>query len=239
METKPEPRLSSNPSAVAQTVGLRQIVVTIGAKRHNPSILNPDFLKINQIVPSEWELAESPICVEPHSEVSFTNGIKIVAEFEAISFSEAVNPDNELDLCVPSMAKSYIELLPHVDYTGAGIEIRGDISMSESEVDDFFFRKLVRRGTWNQIDGRSARVGLRVYYPIENGHLILTIAPAAREAEEGRLLTVLFFGGILRRQANAEDQPRRFGQVLDFISHWSGDIDLYLKVVNERFLAEG
>jgi hypothetical protein len=239
MKQEQPQNFSSTQAGAGQTVVLHEIVVTVEARRHNPSILNPDFLIINRIVPSEWELAESPICVEPHAEVHFKNGVKIVAEFEAIGFSEAVTEGKPACLRTPPMAESYVKLLPHVDYTGAGLEIRGDVAMLETDMEDFFYGKLIRPGPWDRLSGHRARVGLRFSYPIENGHFILTVAPAVRETGKGDLVSVVFFGGTLRRQAIAEDQPARFGQVLAFINQWAQDVDLYLKLVNDSFLSRG
>ena len=62
------------------TLDIQELAAVVVARNHNPTILNPDFLKYNNIVPANWELAESPLCTPPVAQVKYTNGISIVAQ---------------------------------------------------------------------------------------------------------------------------------------------------------------
>jgi hypothetical protein len=44
---------------------IQDLTLVVVARNHNPTILNPDFLKSTHIVPEHWELAAPPFCVEP------------------------------------------------------------------------------------------------------------------------------------------------------------------------------
>ena len=54
---------------------LHEIAVVIVGKTHNPSILNPDFLRHNKIVPEDMKPASGPVDV-----VSTPVGSRIVYE---------------------------------------------------------------------------------------------------------------------------------------------------------------
>jgi hypothetical protein len=42
-----------------KTLALYELAVVLVARNHNPTILNPDFLKFNGMVPDNWELNQS------------------------------------------------------------------------------------------------------------------------------------------------------------------------------------
>lgn len=46
---------------MSASVDLQELAIVLTAKNHNPSILNPDFLKCSGIIPSEWELSRQPL----------------------------------------------------------------------------------------------------------------------------------------------------------------------------------
>jgi hypothetical protein len=57
------------------------------------SILNPDFLKYNQIVPMEWNLGMPPISTPSLSQVVFNNGFNIIAQGDRITFLQSFEPN--------------------------------------------------------------------------------------------------------------------------------------------------
>jgi len=59
---------------------ISELAIVVAAQNHNPTILNPDFLKHSQIVPKEWVLREPPLCTEPLARVAYTNGVTLVAQ---------------------------------------------------------------------------------------------------------------------------------------------------------------
>ena len=65
---------------------IRELSVVIAGRHHNPSILNPDFLKLNQIVPQDWQLLQSPFCSDMISQVVFNNGVAVVSQQDKIIF---------------------------------------------------------------------------------------------------------------------------------------------------------
>jgi len=76
--------------SINKKVILTELGIVIVAQNHNPTILNPDFLKRNKIVPENWELACPPICLPPVARVSFTKGVNIFSQPERIIFDAPV-----------------------------------------------------------------------------------------------------------------------------------------------------
>jgi len=74
------------------TVDTREFSIVVVAKSHNPTILNPDFLKDNEIVPANWELEKPPVCLEPVAEIVFKNKVRIIAQLDKLIFLRMLRP---------------------------------------------------------------------------------------------------------------------------------------------------
>ena len=73
-----------------KTVITEELSIVVVARNHNPTILNPDFLRYNEIVPPDWELAGPPVCVELMAQVAYSNSVKIVSQFDKVIFTETL-----------------------------------------------------------------------------------------------------------------------------------------------------
>lgn len=99
-----------------------EFAIVLAANSNNPTILNPDFLRYNKIINDSWELKQPPICTEPFAQVSYKNGVSITSQLDKVIFvvSDIVKNGEQFDdIC--DIAKKYINLIVHVDYTGIGI----------------------------------------------------------------------------------------------------------------------
>lgn len=83
------------------TVDTREFSIVVVAKSHNPAILNPDFLKDNEIVPANWELEKPPVCLEPVAEIVFKNKVRIIAQLDKLIFSENVKAKSKKSFVTP------------------------------------------------------------------------------------------------------------------------------------------
>lgn len=95
---------SSRSEKMENLVRIQNLSVVVAARSHNPTILNPDFLKYNKIVPMDWELESNPICADPVAQVKFTNGISITAEMNKVVFSEQKSSKEPSDFITPEIA---------------------------------------------------------------------------------------------------------------------------------------
>lgn len=102
---------------------LETVSVVVTAEYHNPSILNADFLKSHNIVPTDWTVAET-LTTPALSVVKYANGVEwnvdqsrlIVAETKGLAFGHASE-------CHQLMTK-YLGVLPHVPYRALGLNCR-------------------------------------------------------------------------------------------------------------------
>lgn len=149
------------------------IAVVVTAEENNPTILHPEFLRSQNIVPKEWEIAEGPICTPPFSMVKFANGLLFTVESKKLQV-EDTEPPKDYSLSVAhNYALKYLQALPHVLYTGVGINLKGFIEWKES--DKLVIERFLKTGPWNDDALSPEGFGLRLVYPVGKGILRLSI----------------------------------------------------------------
>ncbi len=116
--------------------------VVVLAQFHNPSILNPDFLKINKIVDEKWEVAES-ITTTPFSQTRFKNGISVTVDNERMNITQIIQGEYQEDSPIYDIASEYIKILEHVKYTAMGLnwDILIPVKDSSSWMIEHFLKK--------------------------------------------------------------------------------------------------
>jgi hypothetical protein len=209
---------------------LVQFSVVVVGRTHNPSILNPDFLAINEIVPREWKWeVDQTITTPPLAMVRYKNGVVVVVEPNKLQVVDTSDKQEPSSSRIVAIATRYTETLPHVRYTAVGINFH---SIAERTMPgEFLKEQFVKSGPWDSIDHPLKAVGLRFVYPIDEGRLILSLdAGEVEKAEEGspKTATVLFVRGNFHRDCH--DYPAT-NKVSSFLGHAEADWSFYEKVL--------
>lgn len=156
------------------TKKLLQCSIVVLATDHNPTILNPDFLQLQKIVPKdwEWELASPPITTPPFSTVQYESGVSISVESNKLQVVDnKVSEPTESKIV--ALVKRYVEVVPHVRYTAVGINFRSAIEMDDA--DTFMKAQFLKGGAWDTEENPMKSVGLKFVYPITSGRLVMSI----------------------------------------------------------------
>lgn len=161
-------------------------VVVVGGD-HNPTILNPDFLAIREIVPKEWEweVADPAITTPPFAIVRYTNGTSITVERNKLQVADSSVGNDPMDSKVPEIARRYVNTLPHVRYTAVGINFHSIVEVPDPET--FLKGRFLKLGPWDGPAHPLAAVGLRLVYPISGGRIVFSLdAGEAEHTDEDR-----------------------------------------------------
>jgi len=123
--------------------------VVVAGEVHNPTILNPDFLAIREIVPREWgwEVAGPAITTPPFAIVRYTNGVSITVEHNKLQVADLSVDDDPTGSKATEVARRYVNTLPHVRYTAVGINFH-----SVAEVPDpatSLKTRFLKSGPWD------------------------------------------------------------------------------------------
>ena len=112
---------------------LLQFSIVVLATDHNPTILNPDFLRLQEIVPADWgwDLASPPITTPPFATVQYESGVSISVESNKLQVA-----DNKIteptESKIIAMVKRYVAVIPHVRYTAVGINFRSAVELDDA-----------------------------------------------------------------------------------------------------------
>ncbi len=145
---------------------------------HNPTILNPDFLASQRIVPKSWgwEVAET-ITTPPLAMVRYENGVNVTVEQNKIQITDPNVEDGPERSKITEIAAAYIEILPHVRYTAVGNNFQSLIPRTNPG--DYLKERFLKEGEWTKSPSDLDAVGVKLSYPlVPVGQLVLSIDAA-------------------------------------------------------------
>lgn len=220
---------------------LTQFSIVIIARNNNPSILNPDFLKINQIVPQDWEISSPIFTTEEISQVTYKNKINIQVQTDRLIFNEAINENNYQGL-TPNIATKYLDVLPHVNYYALGINLISHIiADSPEEIDNYLRELILCPGDWKKFKNVYPNPSFSFNYPFEDHIINITINPAKIKSEttDEYKSVILFSGNIHRDFSELEDLEKQRTEIKQFLNFWEKDLENYQNLINNCLLNRG
>ncbi len=220
-------------------IDTREIAIVVVASNHNPTILNPDFLKYNSIVQADWDLSRSPICIEPMAEVAFNSGVKITAQIDKVIFHENVKDGNITNLNIPDIAVKYTTTLPHVEYKAIGINFRGHIILGENlSPQEYMINSLIVKGPWSDYGISPVQSKITFSFSLEDSMSNLTMEQKSIKIANDVQIPVLFFGSNFHHELEGQNREERLGSLIKIINNWEIDCDKFHELVNSVFFNE-
>lgn len=209
-----------------------EISIVVVAANHNPTILNPDFLLFNSIVPEDWELAEHPLCTIPLAQVVYKNGFKIISQLEKVIFSESLQDKRLEESNVSSIAKKYAEKLPHVNYTAVGINPTGHIVFNtREELQAYILRTFFTPSPWKQFKGGPREASCKFSYQLDTTKFNLTIEERALNVFEDQSLPVLAISANFHHEITASNPNDNLQMLVEILDNWLNDVQIYTEFV--------
>jgi hypothetical protein len=218
---------------------MEHLAIVILAKNHNPTILNPDFLKYNKIVPEDWSLASAPICAEVVSEVIYTNGVQVTAQFDKLVFRQLYEDNASAHLLVPDIAAQYVHTIRHVDYRAIGINPKGYvITDSQEKASQFVLQKCIAPGPWKEFPSEPQSASVKFVYPCTNGIISVFVEDASLTLSERESKPVVSFNANVHRDLSAFGEDR-LERMIEILHATQQDVDMFRELVARNFLYEG
>jgi len=166
-----------------EPISLMNISVVVVAEQHNPTILHPSFLYGQKIVPGEWKIVEGPICTPAFSLVGFDGGISFRVEQSKLQIVDTAPHGDGSDSVVSTLAKAYVEKLPHVHYKAVGVNFAA-FSICEN-CSNYMVERFLKSGPWNGEELKPLAAGVHLTYQLDNATLNLSLRPGYRQDSEG------------------------------------------------------
>jgi hypothetical protein len=222
-------------------INLQELAIVIAVTEIDPTLITPEFLKYSQIVPSDWEIVGQPIRNFQGSQMTFQNGVSVIAQPQRISFAELAVDKDPATLLSYQVAMKLVDILPSLNYVGVGINLRGyiDFGTDTRQARDFMFQNLLAPGAWKQLGNAPVQAGLNLGYTFENRRLNLTINEAVLQNTENQTSAIALFNGNFDYDVATTVLPSEHAQrIKEIVSNWQGDLELYKEVIGQFMLAD-
>jgi hypothetical protein len=219
-----------------QNLIIQELAIVIAVEKIDPTLITPEFLSMTQIVPSEWEVLGQPMRSHEGSQITYQQGISIVAQPQRISFVELIIDKDPESIEVIKIAKSLVKILANLKFAGIGINFRGylDFSGQEAEAHRFMFSHLLASGDWQNIGIAPVQAGINLGYAFPGKKLNLTINEATVQQPDRSAVPIILFSGNFDYELNATENSADLAKLGQVLADWQKDMQLYKDVV-EKF----
>lgn len=230
----------TNSKTPPQIREIQELSIAISAKNLNPTMLSEDFLKFSGIIGQDWELAKQPVLGPNLSQVTFQNGISIVAQPRTVTFMEAIANKTPDQLNIPNIAQQYIAKLPNAEYQGLSISPKILIPFPNTQdgARQYITKTLLAPGPWQDFGNSPVQAGLNLFYQLNRCQLTLNINEAKIALSEQTTIPALLFAGNFNYNVDNINQPERIQQLIQNIKNWQSDFKDFQEIVKQRFLAQ-
>ncbi len=203
--------------------------IVITAETFNPTILNPDFLRVKNIVPEDWDwqLSAAPISTPPFAIVSYDSGVSLLVETTKFQVVERGQQVNVTESKISNIAKKYIEVLEHTPYKEIGINLTSFIELENPN--HFIKEKFTKEGDWDNESFKLKETGLSFIYEINEGSFNLKINKGAFKDKEYDKSGIILYGNFHR---SCKDIPKHeiYKELIKHIENRQKDIEYFNKI---------
>lgn len=222
-----------------QPLVIQEFVIVLAAKNHNPSLLNPDFLKYSGIVPTDWELARPPVSSRNVTSITFKEGISIVAEPNRVLFKETIENKAAAEIIVPDLARKYVQSLPKLEYLGLAFNLLGYTSYENQPEAPrkYVTEKLLSPGNWQEVGTTPMQATVNLVYTLERSVLNLSVNSGSLRFPDEKTVPVVLFTGNFGYNINSPSEEERLLRISQLIENWQADLETYKDIINTKFLA--
>lgn len=229
-----------DPNSLAQTKDIQELAIAISAKNLTPTMLSEDFLKFSGIVPSEWEASKQPVLTPNLAQITFQNGVNIVAQPRSINFMEGIGNKKAEEIEIPKIARQYVEKLPNAEYQSLSISPKSLVPLpgSQDAARKYITGILLAPGSWQEIGKAPMQAAINLLYELEGCQLTLNINEAKLQLAEGKALPGLLFSGSFNYNISGNTPPERMQGLTRSLDRWQSDWKVFREIVHEKFLGQ-
>lgn len=221
-----------------------ELAIGVAAQNHNPTVLNADFLAYNRIVPETWVPNEDRLSTPVLSQVAYEDqGVSIVSQPDKVHFTRRngdLRASSEPDLA--GVAISYVNALPHVEYTAMAVNVEGHVIVPEGieAARGEIVERYLAAGAWHSFGDGIDEAVVTLAYDLDPATLRLSISPAlfvaAGEDEAAREVPVIRYSAHFQVDVSGEGREARLADLVGKLGRWREWLDVYLELVEGKLL---
>ncbi len=202
--------------------------IVIIANAHNPSIINPDFLKHNEIVNADLKPIDV-LCTPPFSQIRYDDNITIVIDQERLNISDLKESRIPLESPIPRIALKYMNILKYVPYKAVGINFKGFYDFSHMPPEHFLLNRFIKDAP--ELDGVQPVIGLKFNYKMNNFVHNLELEPATITRKKEKRS----FPGLSIRGNFHYDQRQDLEGISEFVNTYGVLYDTLIRTLTKIF----
>lgn len=224
---------------MSQSLVNQDLIIVVAAPNHPSSILNPDFLKYSNIVPSDWSIAR-PTSNRASGQVTYSNGVSIVAEPNRVIFIQPMSDTNSEKLAIADIASKYTQTLPNIEFQAVGINPRGYVLFpgSQDAARKYITETLMSVGDWQSEGEEPMRASLNLVYKFKRAPFYLNVAEASLRNPDETSTPIVIFSGSFSYELEGDSSAEKLNNLHECIDNWQTDLQAYSDIVNDKFIAK-
>ena len=199
-----------------------------------PSSLNPEFLRYNQIIGEDWKI-ETPVVVEPRfSRVRYDNGVVVAASRDQVTFTQTKRPLELGEVVCPSMALRFLSLMPwSAEYRIVSLDPTARIQLPKPTSDESP-SLLAGIGQRFPFDDAFPRVQARLSYDFEERSITLYVGE--QERQDDGTSSELHFSAHIHRDVPSTVREEQLEYVRSILEAWEQDLADFDRLVTGFYL---
>ncbi|MBW1946871.1 MAG: hypothetical protein JRI33_02925 [Deltaproteobacteria bacterium] len=196
------------------------------AKFHNPSILNPDFLVKNNIVPRDWKAIEV-LTSPPFSTIKYDKKVIFLLDQERFEIrKECEGFLTNYD--IHRFASKYVRTLPHVNYTSVGLNWH--ISVENDNPDKFLIERFINPTSLKDTESELIHAFIKLSFKLNGIVCNVDLAPG-----KARTTSRDFYNAIIINVNFHYQGPFSSKQIVDIVRDWK-DRENYTKQIIPKLI---
>lgn len=213
-------------------LALVEISVVLLASPTDPSILNPDFLRHNEIIDKTLELKAPAISTPMFSRIEFDEEIVVSAEPNRFVFEQKVSHLEEGDIAVLDIVNRFLGVVVHPNYSAIGINPKAIRTSGRSEKFEIA-NALIEGGAWMAFKDVVPEVQLKAVYNFEKRRISLDVSGIRLEDENGSIHQGLLYQANIHRDLQGTNGTERIEEAQAVISACREDIADFHRLVDK------
>jgi hypothetical protein len=223
--------------AQEQNLQIQELAIVLGAVNFKPTLLNPDAMVVAGILPGDWELARQPVLTPQVAQLSFKNGVNLLAQGNILTISEGIQPGQEAR--VTAIAQQYMVKMENAGYQTLSISPKALIGFANSPEDisrRFIVEQLIAPGPWRDLS-QPMQAKVEFSYPLDRCFFNLSIVEARIQTDQS-VMPAILFNGNFTYNLPADNPAQAIQTGITRLQAWMEDWSFFQEVIQQRFLSQ-
>ena len=208
---------------------LHEYFIVVTARGHNPTIINPDFLLIQNIVKKEWGWATKGdvITTPPFASVIYNSEVALDVQADRLRVSHKTDDPTKSE--INEIVTNYVQTLKHIPYQAIGLNFIFLIPIENPK--EYLINTYLKDGPWKSNKFSLDTLGLHfVYENKKQSRISLKLDSGTRKIDDNTesILTANF---NVHRQCIESNKPNEIVNQMSKVKDYWDECNYILKEI--------